>query len=224
MSEQLQKALSDEAIATYAVFLAGVLVTILGWLLSRYLNRKRPRQVKLLRTEERSLLEISPALRDHVKVHYKEQETKSIFFTQFQLQNSGDEIIENIKLIAKLSEAKIFGSTVIDPILDRKEPTEISFQDNNLHVQLPYINPKRLYNDKVIIEVLSEKPLKILEIQGGGREWIASHIDLVGLELQLNKELMSIQMGGGIGGAIEAISDYLIRITPLLINIRRSQR
>lgn len=224
MSEQLQNLFSSEAVATYIVFIAGIVVASVGWLISRYINRKRPQKIKLVRINEKSLLEISSELRDQVKVLYKDRETNSIFFTEFQLQNSGDEVVENVKLIVRLDNATILGSSVNDPILDRRNPHEAYFEHGNLRIELPYVNSKRLYNDIITFEILSESPLKVIEVQGGGREWIASLVDLVGLENQLRTELKSIKISVGIAGTVEVIADYLVHILPLLIRIRRSQK
>lgn len=226
----MEQLFTSEAISNYVVFALGILVGIIGWAVSRYLNRKRPREIRLLRVEEKSLLEIPQELQKKVIVKYGDRQTSSIYTTKFEIYNASENMIENIDFIVNFNEAKILDSVINDTIKNRTKDTpgsthRIYFETNgNLRVELPYMNSKRLYDDIVTVEILTEEKLAVTDFQGGGRDWRGTYVDLVGLENKLETELKSISLRGGWLGLIEGVSDYLVRILPLFVRIRRSQR
>ena len=183
------KLLTPEALATYVVFVLGLVVASVGFLLSRWLIRQRPRKVLLLKVKEASLLEIDPEVRDEIAIIYKGKPVKSLYLSTFLLQNASQEIVDNVEIKIALLDTDIMEVAINDPMPDRNSYMKRAESNNDLLVKLPFLNPSKLYSDTVRIKVFSLKPSKISSVTGGGRGWTVDFFDRQQLTSDLAEEL-----------------------------------
>jgi|GEM_PF-1922928 len=173
---------SPEALSNFVIFGLGILVTSLGFLINRWLSRKQPRKLKLLKLEELSALSIVPKVKDDLTIAYKGVDIQSLYLTIFTLHNSGVELIKDIKFsISFLDSNPIlhfsFDSSIPERLIEVKSVNTMTEPNKGFEVSLLYINSLKLYKDKVRLNLFSTSPVIIKEVIGGGPEWTIEYID-----------------------------------------------
>lgn len=183
------KFLTPETVATYMVFIAGLIVGLIGFLASRWLARQHPRKITLMKISESSLLEIDPEVRDEIAVMYKNKPTKSLYLTTFILQNAGQEIVDNIEITISFRETEIIEMVLDGPLPKRASWASKPESNDRARFHFSFLNPIKLYNDKVKIKVFSLKPIQVENVSGGGRGWKVEFFDRVQLISDIGEEL-----------------------------------
>lgn len=214
--------MTPEAISNYLTFGAGVVVAFIGWTTNRYLNRKKPRIVRVNKIAEQSLIEIAPEFKDQLKVLFDKREIDSFYQTQLQIHNSSDERVDDVSIEIHFDEAEYLDVAIEDTILDRKTPKDGRIVDDKFSLSLPYLNSEE-YKDRVTISILSQKPISIKQVAGGGRDWMIKYSDIVELQLNLEKNTELVDLGSGIFRLSYSLVDYTLRAVPLALEIRRSR-
>lgn len=183
---------TPEAIAAYVTFAIGVVVTIIGFFISRWLSRTRPSKVNVLKEDESSLIEINPQVRSEISVTYKGKPANSLFLTSFSIWNGGQEIIDNAEFTMSFQDTDVIEVAVDDPIPDRKQSIKKEVSSNSLKLFIPYLNPEKAYRDKIKIQVFALKPINVSAINGGGRGWTIESIDQVQLFSDISNEIANV--------------------------------
>ena len=204
------KLISPEAIATYAVFVLGIILTVVAFFIRQFFNRAKPKKVKLLKFSESSLVKIDEEVQKDIFVSYKEEPISSLFLTVFQLYNPSNQEIDDININIVIQRTKIFKILNEDQII--KRGSNISSQDNiwdedsssSLILLFPYLNQEKLYNDKVIFKILSQDPINVKKIIGGGRGWKVDFTDRV----KLSREFIE-----AINSSITGTNSFLYMLT-----------
>ncbi len=190
---------TNDAISNYVTFLLGTIFGVIAFFVLRWLDRRRPGKVILLKANEFSLVDINPQVRDKISIIYKSEPIISLYLTTLVLWNAGEEIIEDIKISINFNETKIIETVIDTPFLDRKCSILSRDVNNQIILTIDYLNSRKLYKDKVKIQVFATKPINIKSITGGGRNWGIEFIDRVRLLSQLSEEFI-------ISGAVDALS------------------
>ncbi len=170
------KLLTPEAIATYVVFALGVLFGAAGFFISRWISRKRPRKVLLVKVGESSLIRVAPNVKDEIIIKYRDKFVESLYLTSFTIWNNSDDVIENIKVQIEFEDTDVIDVDVVDNMPDRAS-SATQKSNNNLDIQLPFLNPRKLYKDAIRVNVIALKPIKVKSVLGGGREWAVEFFD-----------------------------------------------
>lgn len=219
--------LTPEAIATYLVFILGIIVTIIAFFIRNLINRAKPKRVKLIKVSESSLVEIDDEFKKDISISYKQKSINSIYLTTFQISNDSEKAIEGIELIINFQTTKILELKKDDPLLKRE--SEITWQDNiwsednssSFTLKFPYLNPEKLYQDKVDFRIISQNPIRVNKIIGGGREWKVEFIDRVKLSEEISNSISSSipRTGNSLDLAI-GITKSIIENVPKFIKLR----
>jgi hypothetical protein len=171
--------LALDSTATYLTFGAGVLVTVIGFFIGNFVNRKQPRTIRLTRVSVSSLFSVESHFKDKLQILYKGQSINSLYLEKFILRNVTSEIIESINISIK------FESEIIDfdyKVENSQPDITVAWDQEKkvISLELPYFNPQKLYPDSVIdLSVYSLQPDLQISIQGTGRNWKAEYFDRV---------------------------------------------
>ncbi len=215
------KFLTPEAIATYLVFLLGVVVAGIGFIISRFINRDRPKKVVVAKVKETSLVEIDEEVRDDIQVTYKGRLTSSLYLSTFSISNKGKEVIDDIKVSIQLPNANVVEAIIEDSISGRQCQVSNEENGNCLTVSIPYLNPENIYKDKLTIKTFAFRSIHVASIQGGGRGWTVDYVDRVEIQSELADIIsnMQIDVGGLPMVNVRAVSDFIFKVLPRVVNI-----
>ncbi|MBI5081194.1 MAG: hypothetical protein HZB17_07840 [Chloroflexi bacterium] len=180
------KFFTPEAIATYVVFLAGVVITIIGFLVSRWLSRRKPAKIKVVKVSATVLVNIDPTVKSEISILYKGHPVESLYMTEFKIHNGGLDIVDSVNLKIEFKETTILDVNKVDPIPSRE--TYLEILPDSLIVRFAYINPQSLYKEKISLRLFSREPLQVNKIEGGGRGWIVEFFDYADLLDHIEKE------------------------------------
>jgi len=208
-------------VATYVVFFLGVIFAIIGFLITRWLSRKKPQKVNLLKESESSLVEISEQVRKEIVVTYKGKPANSLFLTTFSMWNSGQEIIDSIAMSFAFRDTEVMEVVIDDPIPDRAKGITKTVSNNKLELSLPYLNPHKEYSDKVRIKIFASNPIIVNNVYGGGRGWVVESIDRVQLISDIANEVASVVSIQNISSPVELAGSVAKSYFKLLPTIAR---
>ena len=96
--------LLNEAFSNYVVFVAGIVVGIIGWLIVNFLSRQKPQIIEVIKKEQVSLLKIDSQVKNDIKLEYKGKPINSLHRTSLDLFNRGETPVKDFTLIAILNE------------------------------------------------------------------------------------------------------------------------
>ena len=191
--------LTIEAISNYIVFAIGIILGVVGWLIVRWLTKKRPRKIKLLKIGESTLIEIDPEVRDDVTITYKGKAVQSFYLTTFSLHNAGEEVIDGVEVAIEFQDTEVIEVVLDDQIPGRARPENKEITDSSLKIALPFLNPHKLYKDRVEVKVFSLKPIIVKNVVGGGRGWSVEFFDRVKFQSALASDLATLNPRDYIG-------------------------
>lgn len=195
------KFLTPDALATYVVFALSILIGVVSFFIMRFINRKRPKIVRLVKIAESSLIEIDPEVREDIVVTYKLQPANSLYLATFNVSYSGeDENIEDVEIIINLQNSDIIEIIKDDPLLRRDSEVFESEENNQLVLRFPFLNRESLYQDRARIKLFALEPIKVESVTGGGRGWKVEYVDRVQLTSDIAK---------GISASIPASGSYI---------------
>jgi len=206
--------LTDKAISNYIVFLAGLLVGLLGHVIKNLL--KKPDLIEVEKQKETSLISLSDEAKDRLNITYDEQPVKEFYLTLFGFRNKADKAIENVELKLYLDteygQQKLYEMKFEDPLEDlRTSKSEVKcvVQESGEHflrIQFPFINCYKLNKDEILLKVYSPKPIKAIRLVGGGKEWNSKFFDRV----EYNEKLERMVRNSSSVGNLIASSIYLL--------------
>jgi len=170
------KFLTSEAIATYVVFVLGALFGVVSFFVSRWIGRKRPRKILLVKSGESSLIKVAPNVKDDIVIRYRDKPVESLYLTSFTLRNNSDDVIDDVRIQIEFEDTDVIDVDVVDRILDRASSVTQK-SESSLEIRLPFLNPGKLYKDGIRVNVIALRPIKVKSVSGGGREWAVEFFD-----------------------------------------------
>lgn len=223
----LSKLFTPESIATYLVFFLGVFVAIIGFFIQRAINRAKPMRIRLTKVSEASLVKINDEFKKDISISYKQESINSIYLTSFQVSNDSEKAIDDVEIIVNFQRTKVLELKKDDPIL--KRGSEITWRDNiwsednssSFTLKFPYLNQEKIYQDKVGFRVITQDPIRVNNIIGGGREWKVEFIDRVKLSEEISNSISSsIPSTGTELDLIIGVAKSIIENVPKFIKLR----
>ena len=88
------KFFTPEAVATYVTALIGLFFGAIGFFLSRWISRKLPKKVLLMRYGEAELLKVAPDVKNEIRISFKNQPVESLYQTSFEVRNYSDSVLQ----------------------------------------------------------------------------------------------------------------------------------
>lgn len=223
----LLKLFTPEAVATYLVFFFGVFVAIVGFFIRRAINKAKPMTVKLIKVSETSLVRINDEFRRDISISFKQEPIASIYLTDFQISNNSERVLEDVEIIINFQRTKVLDLKKNDPL--PKRGSEIVWHDNiwsedngsSISLKFPYLNQEKIYQDIVGFSVITQDPIRVNNIIGGGREWKVEFIDRVKLSEEISKSILSsIPSTGTDLDLIVSVGKSIIKNVPKFIKLR----
>ena len=110
-----------------------------------------------------------------------------------------------------------------------KRGSEINWQDNiwsedhssSFILKFPYLNQEKLYQDRVGFRVVTQDPIRVSNIIGGGRGWKVEFIDRVKLSEEISNSISSsIPSTGTELDLLVSIGKSIIENIPRLLKLR----
>jgi len=195
--------LFNEAISNYVTFGLGILVTAIIWLIQRWLSKKRPRRILVMRTSETSLVSVDSTVNtEDLQITFRGKLATSVYFTKFRIVNDSEEIIDSPKIEIVFEQGQILEARVVDTLIDRNSTNILMLPESQkVSIELKYLNPNRLYKDGPQVQIFSSDRLVVKEVIGGGREWRANYVDFAS---EIQQALDKIKIGTGFLSSIEA--------------------
>ncbi len=208
----------NEAISNYIVFVLGIFVGILGWLIAQYISRKKPQVVDVIRIEEESVLEIDSNIKQDIVIEYKGSPVKSLYRTEYRILNRGESVIDNVQIGIQVDTQQvndILYYIVLDDlgkVLSGATASNTSGASGKQEIQvnLDFLNPYSGYKERVALSVYSSQPFQTLPASGRGRGWTVKYLD----QIQYNDDISStvyILFSGTIVDKILAIGDLALK-------------
>ena len=182
--------LTSEAISNYIVCIGGIIAGVVGWLLVRWITRKRPRIIRLVRVSGVSLLEVDSEVKDDIAISYQGEPVSSLHRTEFLIKNASDQTIDDVEMTIYFQASGLIDVDVQDSVAQRGTTATIVGSDDRMKVVLPFINSEKLYDDAVRIRTLSLNPIEVTKVTGGGREWKVEFVDRQRIITELADELI----------------------------------
>jgi hypothetical protein len=195
------KFLTTEAISNYIVFIFAAIFGIIGWFIARWIGRKRPREIILIKVNESSLINIDPEVVDDVVINYKGQPIKSFYLTAFRLHNASNEVIDDVEAVIECNSADVIEAIIQDSLPNRSNSVKNNIGENSIKISLPFLNPKKTYKDTIQLKFFSLAPVKVTGVMGGGREWTVEYFDGVKFLSEISEDLSSANLVNFIGAA-----------------------
>lgn len=211
-SRNLIDFLLNEAFSNYVVFLFGIIFGVIGWLIVRLLSRQRPQIIKAIRKEQVSLLKIDSQVEKDIKLEYKGNPINSLHRTSLDLFNKGEETVKDFTLTIQTDTNDIQNEILEKQLVDSNE-TEVpnsnfSFSDKSIQVNIKFLNPFRLYQDRLRLYIFSSNSIKIKDVRGRGPGWRVAYFDQVENDSRLVDALYEAS-GGGILSFISGLTKSL---------------
>jgi len=205
--------LTNEAISNYIVFIAGIIIGVIGWLIAQRLTKKRPSLVQIEKKFQGQLVDIDSDVKDKLQVIYDGQPINELYQAIFTINNTGDEPIKDIEITFHLDgfeehdflEAVLTNSEGVQEI--KVSPLGPDF--DSFTVGLPFLNPRRKYDDYVGVTLYAPKPLTVKAVTGRGYGWGTKYIDKAEY---INRVIKVITDRTSIVGYLVAkVVDFLVR-------------
>ena len=173
--------ITNEAISNYIVFVAGVIVGVVGWLIARRLTRKKPSIIRVQKEFESELIDIDSKVRDKLQILYDGHPINEFHQAIFTVNNTGEKPIEDVVITFHLEgfEDVDFIEAVLTNREEVQELTVESFESDldTFTIHLPFLNPRKQYEDYLGVTLYAPKPLSIKAITGKGYGWTTKYVD-----------------------------------------------
>jgi len=173
--------LTNEAISNYIVFIAGIIVGIIGWLVARRLTRKRPSLIRVEKEFQGQLVSIDDQVKDKLEVTYDEQPINELYQAIFTINNTGDEPIRDIEItfhLEGLEEHDFLEAVLTNPEeIQEIKVSPLGPEFDSFTIGLPFLNPRRKYEDYLGVTLYAPKPLTVKAVTGKGFGWGTKYID-----------------------------------------------
>lgn len=187
--------LLNEAFSNYVVFIAGIAAGVAGWIAVNYLSRKKPQIIEVLRKESASMLEIDSQIRDDIKVEYKGKAIGKLNRTSFDILNRGESPVTDFNLSINTRsidlEHTTLGLLIVDPSGREVQDASVGIVNKDINATIGFLNPFRLYRDRLTLYVFSTDPLEVTEARGRGLGWGVAYFDQLGYEKELSGILVA---------------------------------
>ena len=178
-----------------------------------YFRRKRPNLVMVETSDESSMIEVQPMMRDRVGITFDGQPIKDAGHRTLAIWNSGSDDIEsalNIKFTLK-PEAKVLIALLDEQ--SRALGAHVEIADNVIHCRLPYLNANRTHRQVVTLAVVTDGPTD-MTVVGGDKGW--------SLRYNPDKSSSHFERVGCLMGALLALLScgliaYVVKIMPMLV-------
>lgn len=180
---------TPETIATVIGVALGAILSTLGWIIVRWLNRKKPRTIQMIKWSETSLLEIKSEVKKDVVITYKGKPVETLYLSEFVFRNNGSETIDDVEINFDVVGDII--ETHVENSLPKRTAKAETISQENIQITIPFLNPEKLYDDKVRVRLFSLTPLSVKKVSGGGREWKVEFIDRNKLVSEFSDDLLN---------------------------------
>jgi hypothetical protein len=181
--------LKNEAISNYIVFALGILVGIAGWAITRYLSRRKPLVIDVVRIEETSVLEIDSNIKNDIKIEYKGSPVQSLYRTKYRVLNRGESPINNVQFELQIdtqASSHILYSVILDdsgkPLSGATAstpPVAPNSGKQEILINLDFLNPYSGYKEKVLLDIYSSSPFQTITARGRGLGWTVKYFDQI---------------------------------------------
>jgi hypothetical protein len=177
----------NEAISNYIVFILGILVGILGWLIAQYISRKKPQVIGVVKIEEESVLKIDSNVQQDIVIEYKGSPVRSLYRTKYRILNRGESVIDNAQFEIQIA-LKNGGEILYYAIVDESgkslsgataSNTQGTARKKEIQVSLDFLNSYSGYKERVVLDVYSSQLFQTISASGRGRGWTVKYFDQV---------------------------------------------
>lgn len=171
----------NEAISNYIVFAAGVIVGIIGWLVAKRLTRKKPSLIQVEKKFQSELVNIDPEVKDRLRITYDGHPITELHQAIFTINNAGEEPIKDIDITFYFEGLE--GQNFLEAVLTNEEEIQrievkpLGPDFDSLTIHLPFLNPRKEYEDYLGVTLYAPKPLSIKTVTGKGCGWSTKYID-----------------------------------------------
>jgi hypothetical protein len=173
--------LTNEAVSNYIVFISGIIVGIIGWLIARRLTRKRPSLVRIEKKFQGQLISIDDQVKDKLQITYDEQPINELYQAVFTINNTGDEPIGDIEItfhLEGLEEQDFLEAVLTNPEgIEEIKVSPLGPGFDSFTIGLPFLNPRRKYEDYLGVTLYAPRPLAVKTVTGKGFGWGTKYID-----------------------------------------------
>jgi len=184
-------------------FFLDVISGLLTELVRSRWQRKKPLLVQIEKQGQASLISMPPDARNRLKVVYKGKRTRNIddlHQTSFKIYSTGEQPVQNVKCqiaFEDLDSEDLLEVTIEDTIPEetREAKTELVYTPDSyfsISLHIPFLNLYQQYQDTVLLQVYSAKPIKVKRIIGGGLGWNVKYFDKVEYNENLQKVITNI--------------------------------
>ncbi|MEQ8996723.1 MAG: hypothetical protein RID53_09510 [Coleofasciculus sp. B1-GNL1-01] len=208
---KLDQLFLNEAFSNYVVFLAGIFIGIVGWAIVNYLSRKKPQIIGVNKVTESSLLEIDRQIEKDIKVEYRGKSINSLYQTSFHIFNRGDVTIDNINLQIYIEDTNLSNNVIyywVADQCDKQLKNASSLLKDGIEIKIDFLNPLKLYKEKIIVNIYSSQPLKTKDARGRGKGWGVEYFDQIKYREELDANLYLSSSGSWVN-LIKGISGFL---------------
>ena len=217
--------LKNEAISNYLVFGLGIIVGVIGWMITQYLSRKKPQVIEVVKVDEISVLEVNSNVKQDIKIEYKGNPVQSLYRTAYHIFNRGEQIIDSIKLeidIEDQTQDNLLYSVIIDDSGNPFPGATSNFQvattgKKEIIVNLDFLNSYSAHKEKIILDVYSSSPFQTLTATGRGRGWSVKYVDQIkysqSIEISIASLIVEMPLGKFTGALrlLETIGSLVLR-------------
>jgi uncharacterized membrane-anchored protein YhcB (DUF1043 family) len=211
----------NEAFSNYVLFILGIIVGIIGWLIVRFLTRRKPQIIEVVKKEQVSLLKIDSQVEKDIKLEYKGNSVNSLYRTSLDLFNQGEEIIKDFTLTIQTDtqdlQNEVLEKLIVDSSDNEIQDADILLSGKNIEITIKFLNPFKQYRDQLKLYVFSSSPIKIRDAKGRGPGWGATYFDQVEYEKELEDSFAKAISGGwynfayGLGESLVVVIKRFIR-------------
>ncbi|MEA5451968.1 hypothetical protein VB780_25550 [Leptolyngbya sp. CCNP1308] len=135
----------NEAFSNYVVFIAGIVVGIIGWLIVNFLSRQKPQIIEVVKKEQVSLLKVDSQVKKDIKLEYKGKPINSLHRTSLDLFNRSETPVKDFTLTIQTDtqdlQNEVLGSLVVDSNENEIHDATILLSDKNIEVTVKFLNP-----------------------------------------------------------------------------------
>ncbi|MBW4465976.1 MAG: hypothetical protein KME07_11130 [Pegethrix bostrychoides GSE-TBD4-15B] len=220
-SQGLNNLFLNEAFSNYVLFILGIIVGIIGWLIVRFLTRRRPQIIEVVKKEQVSLLNIDSQVEKDIKLEYKGNLVNSLYRTSLDLFNQGEETIKDFTLTIKTDtqdlQNKVLEKLIVDSSDNEIQDANVSLSGKNIEMTIKFLNPFKQYRDQLKLYIFSSSPIKIRDAKGRGPGWGVLYFDQVEYEKELEDSFAKAISGGwynfayGLGESLVVVIKRFIR-------------
>jgi hypothetical protein len=175
--------LTNEAVSNYVVFIAGVLLGVIGWLIAQRLRRKKPSIIRVQKEFETKLVDIDSKVRDKLEILYNGRHIDGFHQAVFTVNNMGEEPVEDVVIsfhLESFEDVDFMEAVLTNPEEIQELEIESFGSETDLGIftiQLPFLNPRREYEDYLGVTLYAPKPLSVKAVTGKGYGWGTKYVD-----------------------------------------------